>query len=550
MKNKTFEPKILTVLREGYRFSLFTKDAIAGIIVGIIALPLSIAFAVASGVKPEQGIITGIVAGLLISLLSGSRVQIGGPTGAFIIIIFNIVQQHGYNGLAIATFLAGIFLIIMGLARMGDVIKFIPFPVTVGFTSGIAVVILTTQIPDFFGFQLAQLPKHFVDKWIAFATHLPFINYFSLLLGLLTILIIIITPRITKRIPGTFIAIIITTLLVKFFHLPVETIYSRFGAVPNTFPLPSLPHFSFDQITQLFSPALTIALLAGIESLLSAVVADGMMGTRHRSNMELIGQGVANIFSPLFGGIPATGAIARTAANIKNGGLTPFAGIIHAATLLIIFLFCAPLAGLIPMATLAGILITIAYNMSEWRLFKKLLSAPKADISILLITFFLTIFIDLTVAIEVGVVMAAFLFMHRMSHLTNIHLVNEVDEDQKPYEYRDVPEGIEIFEINGPLFFGAADKFRTALTGIKRAPRVIILRMDRVISIDATAAKELEHFINESLRNKTFVVLTGINRRLFSMLLECGIINKIGRDHIFSDISLAIAWAINLMENK
>ncbi len=549
MKDKTFEPKIVSVLREGYNFPLFGKDVLAGLIVGIIALPLSIAFAIASGVKPEQGIITGVVAGLLISLLSGSRVQIGGPTGAFIIIIFNIVQQYGYNGLAIATIMAGFFLLIMGFARLGDVIKFIPYPVTVGFTSGIALIILTTQIPDFFGIHLAKVPTHFVDKWTAYAQAIPGIDWFATLLALLTVLIITMWPRITKRVPGTIIAIFITTALVQWLHLPVDTIASRFGTVPNTFPMPQIPHFDMNQVTQLMSPALTIALLAGIESLLSAVVADGMMGTRHRSNMELVGQGIANIVSPLFGGIPATGAIARTAANIKNGGRTPVSGIVHALTLLLLFLFCAKWAGLIPMATLAGILVTIAYNMSEWRLFKKLLSSPKSDVIVLLITFTLTVLVDLTVAIEVGVVMAAFLFMHRMAEATNMNIVDDDGTNGKPHDYEGVPEGVEIFEINGPFFFGAADKFRDTLGSIKKMPQVIILRMSAVPTLDATAASALEYLLEQAHNSKTHIIFAGINKRVFQTMKQCGLVQKVGIENIQSDVQLALAQAIMLIDD-
>lgn len=548
MKNKTFEPKIITVLREGYSFSRFLNDLLAGIIVGIVALPLSIAFAIASGVKPEQGLITAFVAGLLISILSGSRVQIGGPTGAFIIIIFNIVAQYGYDGLAAATVMAGVLLVIMGFMRLGDVIKYIPYPVTVGFTSGIALIIFTTQIPDFFGLHISKVPGHFFGKVAVYAQNLPLANIYSVILAVITILIILMWPKITRRVPGTIIAIIVTTALVKLLHLPAETIAGRFGEVSHNFPAPHFPHFSFDLIMKLGPVALTIALLAGIESLLSAVVADGMLGTRHRSNMELVGQGVANIISPIFNGIPATGAIARSATNIKNGGRTPIAGIVHAVVILLIFLFCGKWAGLIPMATLAGILIVVAYNMSEWRHFKSLLKSPRSDVLVLLLTFSLTVLVDLTVAIEVGVVMAAFLFMHRMAEITNINLVEDNQTGDQLHEYDGVPDGIEIFEISGPFFFGAADKFRDAIVSFKKIPKVIILRMSAVPAVDATAVSALERFIRGAEAGGTHVVFAGVNKRVFKVLLKTGIVEHIGIDNILADVGLALAQAIAIKD--
>ncbi len=385
--NRPFEPKFFTVLREGYSLAAFRKDFLAGIIVGIVALPLSIAFAIASGVKPEQGLITAVIAGFLISFFSGSRVQIGGPTGAFIVVIFGIVQTHGYEELAVATVMAGVMLIILGLARFGDVIKFIPFPVTVGFTSGIALIIFTTEFKDFLGVNLPQNPEHFIDKWAAYAMNIGSLNHYALIIGGLTILVVVFWRKVTDRLPGPLIAILLTTLLARWLGWPVETIGSRFGHVSSAFPLPQVPNVNLDLIIKMSQPAMTIALLAGIESLLSAVVADGMTGRRHRSNMELIAQGIANIVSPFFGGIPATGAIARTATNIKNGGQTPFAGIIHACTILLIFLFFGKLVAFIPMACLAGILIVVAYNMSEWHLFVRLFRGPKSDIVVLLTTF-------------------------------------------------------------------------------------------------------------------------------------------------------------------
>ncbi len=547
MKSKAFEPQLITVMKEGYSLARFGNDLLAGLIVGIVSLPLSIAFAIASGLKPEQGLITGVIAGFTISALSGSRVQIGGPTGAFIIIIFGIVQQYGYNGLAMATLMAGGILIIMGLARLGDVIKYIPYPVTVGFTSGIALVIFTTQVPDFFGLTLASMPPHFFHKWGAFIQACPTINPFSMALGLLTVLIILIAPRISQRLPGAIIAIIATTALVHGLHLPVETIAGRFGEVPNRFPMPQIPHFNLHDFTMLIQPAMTIALLAGIESLLSAVVADGMLGSRHRSNMELIAQGAANLLSPIFGGIPATGAIARTATNIKNGGRTPIAGIISTVVLLALFLFCGKWAGLIPMATLAGILIVVAYNMSEMHLFGKLLRSQPSDVLVLVVTFGLTVLVDLTVAIEVGVVMAAILFMHSMAKMTNIHLIED-DNNGRPHEYDGVPDGVEIFEINGPFFFGAADKFRDTIAQIKKKPQVLILQMQRVPAVDATAISALESLVTQSQKEGTHIIFAGVNKRVFRSLKNTELLNRVGMDNILPDVQLSLAQAIAVME--
>ncbi|MBF0123003.1 MAG: STAS domain-containing protein [Candidatus Omnitrophica bacterium] len=549
MNKHTFEPKIISVLREGYSLPSLGKDLLAGLIVGIVALPLSIAIAIASGAKPEQGLITAFVAGLLISLLSGSRVQIGGPTGAFIIIVFGISQKYGYDGLAAATVMAGILLVIMGFMRMGDVIKYIPYPVTVGFTSGIALVIFTTQIPDFFGVHLISTPAHFAAKWITYGQNYTNTSPYALILGLLTILIIRLWPRFDKRLPGTLIAILVTTGLVIWLKLPVETIASRFGEVPNRFPAPHLPHITIDMIIQLASPAITIALLAGIESLLSAVVADGMLGTKHRSNMELVAQGVANIVSPIFSGIPATGAIARTATNIKNGGRTPFAGIVHAFVILMLFLFCGKWAGLIPMPCLAGILIVVAYNMSEWRHFKRLLRSPQSDVLVLLLTFGLTVLVDLTVAIEVGVVLAALLFMHRMAESTHIDIIHDNDQNGRPHEYAGVPEGVEIFEINGPFFFGAVDKFREALLSFKKLPKILILRMSAVPAVDASAVSSMERLIKEAKRDGTHIIIAGVSHKVFKTFHKSGLVERIGLENILSDVSLALAHAIVILEN-
>ncbi len=544
---KTFEPKLFTVLREGYRGKLFLKDLLAGLIVGVVALPLSIAFAIASGVRPEQGLATAFVAGLAISVFSGSRVQIGGPTGAFIVIIFSIVQRYGYEGLAVATLMAGVMLVVMGLMRLGDVIKYIPYPVTVGFTSGIAVVIFSTQVPDFLGLSLSHVPSHFLAKWQAYLQAASTCNPLSLVLGLLTLAIIQTWPKISRRVPGTIVAIVVTTAMVHWLRMPVETIGSRFGDIPTGFPAFRLPHLDAGLAMSLVSPAFTIALLAGIESLLSAVVADGMLGTRHRSNMELVGQGIANILTPFFNGIPATGAIARTATNIKSGGRTPVAGIIHAFVILAIFLFCGKWAGLIPMATLAAILITVAYHMSEWKHFVKLLRSPRSDVAVLLITFGLTVLVDLTVAIEVGVVMAAFLFMHRMAGLTHISLVDDDESGDRPQEYEGVPEGVEIFEINGPFFFGAVDKFQDTIASFKKLPQVLILRMSAVPAVDATAVSVLERLLDSARKDGTQVIFAGVNKRVFRVLERAGVVERIGIDNILTDVPLALAQAIVLL---
>ncbi|MFN3660434.1 MAG: SulP family inorganic anion transporter, partial [Brevinematales bacterium] len=482
-------PKIFTVLKEGYTLKMFWQDLSAGVLVGIVALPLAIAFAIASGVKPEQGLYTAIVAGFLISFLGGSRVQIGGPTGAFVIIVAGIMQQYGYDGLAVATFIAGFLLILMGLLRLGSVIRFIPHPVTVGFTAGIAVIIFTSQIKDFFGLAIPNLPAEFVSKIESYIHHIETINPWAVLIGGISFLIILLWPKVFRKIPGSLVAILVSTALVQIFNLPVETIGQRYGSVPNMLPTPRIPHISWEIIQKMFSPAVTIALLAGIESLLSAVVADGMLGTRHRSNMELIAQGIANIASPIFGGIPATGAIARTATNIKNGGRTPVAGMIHAITLLLILLFFGKWAELIPLASLAAVLMKVAINMSEYHVFAAIFKTTKSDIAVLLTTFLLTVFIDLTVAIEVGIVLASLLFMYRMSNVTQVsHLTEEMEEeetsDPKSISTRNIPKDIEVFEIQGSLFFGAAETFKSRIRTIQKPPKVLILRMRHVYALD------------------------------------------------------------------
>jgi len=552
MSRSLFVPQLWSSLREGYTRQHFFNDLLAGIIVGIVALPLAIAFGIASGVKPEQGIFTAIVAGFIISALSGSRVQIGGPTGAFIIIVFDIIQRYGYDGLAIATLMAGALLIVMGLARFGGVIKFIPYPVTVGFTSGIALIIFLGQVRDLFGLKIDQVPSGFFDKIVVYGKNIGSLSFSAALVGIGTILIIHLWPRVTHRVPGSLIAILATTALVALFDLPVATIGSSFGDVPTTLPIPHLPPLpNWDRLTQLFSPALTIAILAGIESLLSAVVADGMTEGRHRSNMELVAQGVANLVAPLFGGIPATGAIARTATNIKNGGRSPVAGIVHAVTLLLILLFFGKWAVMIPMPTLAGILVIVAWNMSEAHLFVKLVQGPRGDVLVLLSTFGLTVLIDLTVAIQVGMVMAAFLFMQRMASVTQVGFItdelrdNEEERgaDPKSIASRKVPAGVEVFEINGPFFFGAADKFKNALDEISSPPKVLILRMRHALTLDATALQALETVLERAMRNGTQLVLSGVHAQPLVVMKQSGFLDCIGDENVFDDIDPSLARA-------
>jgi SulP family sulfate permease len=540
-------------MKQGYSRPVFFKDLTAGIIVGIVALPLAIAFAIASGVTPEQGLYTAIVAGFIISLLSGSRVQIGGPTGAFIVIIYGIVQKFGYDGLAIATIMAGVLLVIMGIARLGAVIKYIPYPVTVGFTAGIALIIATGQVRDLLGLHMEKVPAEFIEKIVAYSEHAGSIAPIATVIGIATIVVVFLWPRVTQRVPGSLVAIVATTAAVQLLNLPVETIGSRFGSVSGALPHLRIPHVEWRMVSALVSPAITIALLAGIESLLSAVVADGMTGRKHRSNMELIAQGVANIVTPLFGGIPATGAIARTATNIKNGGLTPIAGLIHVVTLLLIMLFFGKWAALIPMATLAGILIVVAYNMSEWHLFVKLLKSPKMDVAVLLVTFFLTVLVDLTVAIQAGVVLAALLFMKRMADVTQVGYITsmvgyeEDEEDAKadPNSINNfaVPKDVEVFEVNGPFFFGAADRFKHVLGLIVKKPKVLVLRTRTVLAMDATALRALEDVYETTKRDGTVLVLAGIHAQPLIAMDKAGFLDKVGVENVFENLNDALRRA-------
>ncbi|WP_167618288.1 SulP family inorganic anion transporter [Maribellus sediminis] len=538
--NKWFQPKLLTVLRQGYSSKQLSKDVFAGVIVGIVALPLAIAFAVASGVSPEKGLITAVVAGLIISALGGSRVQIGGPTGAFIVIVFGILETYGLNGLLISTILAGLFLIAFGLFKLGSLLKFIPHPLIVGFTSGIALVIFSTQIKDALGLSIEHVPSEFLPKWGAYFSSLSTINPWAIGIALVTILITVEFKRVTSKIPGSFVAIILITLLVNIFKLPVTTIETVFGDIPNKIQL-TFPSINLSELSVYVAPALTIALLGGIESLLSAVVSDGMIGGNHRSNTELIAQGIANVVTPLFGGIPATGAIARTATNVKNGGRTPVAGIVHALTLLLIMLFVGKWAKLIPMSCLAGILIVVAYNMSEWRSFVGILKGSGFDILVLLVTFFLTVLVDLTYAIQIGVVLSALLFMKRMADNGNKSAM-ELDSDVLE-NFGTLPEGVGIYEISGPFFFASAKQYCSTLKTIGSRSKVLIIRMRHVPFIDATGLNNLKSVIRELKHGQTTVILSGVNRDVLKDLEKGGISELLGKDMILSSFDIALKKA-------
>lgn len=541
-----FRPKLLDTLK-GYSRQQFYKDAMAGMIVGIVALPLAIAFAIASGVSPEKGLYTAVIAGFIISAMGGSRVQIGGPTGAFIVIVYGIVQVHGVSGLIIATFMAGIMLILMGLARLGSVIKFIPHPLIIGFTSGIALIIFSSQVKDFLGLDMGTVPADFIDKWTAYFRHFDSTNLYAVGIAIATIVIILLWPKVTHKIPGSLVAILLSTLAVSFFELPVATIGSRFGTIPSSLPAPAIPALDLETLKTLIQPAFTIALLGGIESLLSAVVADGMTGGSHRSNMELVGQGTANIFSALFGGIPATGAIARTATNVKNGGRTPVAGMIHALTLLLIMLFAGKWATLIPMATLAGILVVVAYNMSEWESFRSVVKGPRSDVAVLLTTFILTVLVDLTVALEIGMILAVFLFMRKMIRFSEVSmLTKDMEEGIEPGEEDalsgySIPGGVEVFEITGPLFFGAAHKFKDAMKFIESPPPVLIIRMRQVPIIDATGIKTIEEVHKESAHRGTKLILSEVHStQVMEELKNARLLFAIGKANVTDSFAEAL----------
>lgn len=546
------KPKLFTTLKN-YNKSQLTADLTAGTIVGIVALPLAIAFAIASGVPPEKGLITAVIGGFIISALGGSRVQIGGPTGAFVVIVYSIVQNYGFQGLMIATIMAGCILVIMGFARFGSIIKFIPHPVVVGFTSGIAVIIFSSQIRDLLGLNMKTVPAEFFDKWIVYGSVLNTINLYAVAIAGVSLFIMISWHKVSHKIPGSLIAIIVSTLAVSIFNLPVETIGSRFGEISSELPSPEGFEINFSVIKNLIQPATTIAILASIESLLSAVVADGMIGGKHRSNMELIAQGTANLVVPLFGGIPATGAIARTATNIKNGGRTPVAGITHAVVLLLIMLFFGKWAKLIPLATLAAILVIVAYNMSEWRTFRNVLRSPKSDVVVLLTTFGLTVIIDLTIAIEIGMVLAVFLFMRRMSMVTNVGVITRelTDEDEvvdpMGIDKKDVPAGVEVYEINGPFFFGAVEKFKESISIIEEAPKIRIIRMRNVPAIDSTGLHVLEEVLHSSRKEGTEVIFSGVHAQPLMAFENSGLLKIIGEENVHSNIDEALRRAREIL---
>ena len=548
-----FSPKLFTCLKD-YSKQQFITDCVSGFIVGIVAIPLAIAFAIASGVSPDKGLFTAIIAGFCVSMLGGSRVQIGGPTGAFVVIVYGIVQKHGVDGLIIATLMAGVLLIIMGVAKVGSAVKFMPHSVIVGFTSGIAVIIFSSQVKDFLGLRIDHVPAEFVAKWRVFIEHVGTVNVDALALGLLTVLIVFLFPKISKRVPGALVALISISFLAAFFHLPVETIGSRFGDLPHVLPVPTFPHVSFLTIHELFQPALTIAILGAVESLLSAIVSDGMIGAKHRSNTELIGQGIANIASALFGGIPATGAIARTVTNIKNGGRTPVAGIVHAITVLLIMMFFGIWIKFVPLACLAGILVVVAYYMSEWRSFCELLKWSRGGRMVLLSTFFLTIFVDLNAAIEWGVVLASFVFMKRMSDATNIKVMaKDFEEDENDQDRQlsgfVLPDRVEVYEVNGPLFFGAANRFDEIERQLNSSPKVRILRFRDVPLIDSTGMHALRSFYNKCKRDQIALIITGLHVQPLNEMVKANLYELIGEDNVFSGMKEAIQRACELMNS-
>ncbi len=548
-------PKLLTTLRSYDRVQ-FGADIKAGVIVGVVALPLAIAFAIASGVSPDRGLYTAIIGGFLISALGGSRVQIGGPTGAFVVIVYGIVQQHGIDGLIVATIMAGIMLVGLGVARLGSAIKFIPHPVVTGFTSGIALIIFSSQVKDLLGLRMGPVPAEFLDQWRAYGEHIGSYNPSAIALSAAALVTLLAWPRVSRRVPAPLVSLVLVTVMARVLELDVETLGSRFGEISASVPTPSLPSVDLAMVTELIGPAFTIALLGGIESLLSAVVADGMIGGRHRSNMELVGQGVANIVTPLFGGIPATGAIARTATNVKSGGRTPVAGMIHALTLLIITLFFGRWVAYIPFAALAAILLVVSYHMSEWRAFKAEFTAPKSDVLVMLTTFTLTVTVGLTLAIQVGLVLAALLFMKRMAEVTNIQAVTrELRDNGDTYatdtnatRTRHIPDGVEVFEINGPFFFGAARAFKEHVEQVLGRPRVLVLRMRNVPAVDSTGLHALSEVVRASRREGTLVVLADVHAQPMFALAQSYLADEIGQENILDNLDDALARAAAHLE--
>lgn len=560
MQKLDFHPKSLTCLR-GYNKTTFMSDLMAGVIVGIVALPLAIAFAIASGVSPEKGIITAVIAGFIVSALGGSKVQIGGPTGAFIVIVYGVIQQYGISGLTVATIIAGVLLVLLGVFKLGTVIKFIPYPVVVGFTSGIAVTIFTTQMTDVFGLSFGgeTVPGDFIGKWMLYFKHFNTVNWWSFIVSVTSVIIIAVTPKISKKIPGSLVAIILVTIgvwcLKNFFGIDsIDTIGDRFS-INSQLPKAEMPALDWEAIKNLFPVAVTIAALGAIESLLSATVADGMISDHHNSNTELIALGVANMVTPIFGGIPATGAIARTMTNINNGGRTPVAGMIHAVVLLLILLFLMPLARFIPMACLAGVLVVVSYNMSGWRSFTALLKNPKSDVIVLLITFFLTVIFDLTVAIAVGLLLACLLFIKRIMETTEITAIKEEIhvEDEAGIMHDEsitIPAGVEVYEINGPYFFGVATQFEELMSEFRDKSKVRVIRMRKVPFIDSTGIHNLSNFCEMSFKNKIVVVLSGVNPQVHSALHKAGFYDLVGEKNICPNINVALSRAEEIMKGE
>ena len=556
MNLKGFQPKLFSSLKNGYDKTKLVQDLLAGVIVGIVALPLAIAFGIASGATPEAGILTAIVAGFIISFLGGSKVQIGGPTGAFIVIVYGIIQEYGMSGLCIATFMAGAFLILMGVLHLGTIIKYIPYPIIVGFTSGIALTIFATQVKDLFGLQIAEVPAGFIDKWITYFKNFDTVSWWSLLVGVGSILIIVFTPKVSRKLPGSLVAIIVMTivcLILKGVGVEgIETIGDRFS-ISTDLPQAAVPKLEWNSIRGLAQPAMVIAMLGAIESLLSAAVADGVIGDRHDSNQELIAQGVANMVTPLIGGIPATGAIARTMTNINNGGRTPVAGIVHAVVLALIYLFLMPLVQFIPMACLAGILVVVSYNMSEWRSFKAILKNPKSDIIVLLVTFFLTVIFDLTIAIEVGVLIACLLCMKRMAETTNVSVLSDeidpnADSDvQGNLDHLTIPEGVKVYEINGPYFFGIGNKFEEMMGDMGGRAKVRIIRMRKVPFIDSTGVHNLQNMCKMCSQMGVKVVLSGVNPQVMKVIEDAGMDDVVGKENICSHINIALKRAEEIL---
>lgn len=547
-----FQPELFHTLK-GYTRAQFFRDLLAGIIVGIVALPLAIAFAIASGVPPEKGLYTAIIGGFIISAFGGSRVQIGGPTGAFIVIVYGIVQESGVNGLIIATFIAGILLVAMGVAKLGSVIKYIPHPLIVGFTTGIAVIIFSSQVKDLLGLQMAAVPADFAGKWIAYYQHIGTISIPATAVALSTVAIIVIFPRFTRTVPGSLVAIILATLAVQLFDLEVATIGSRFGNISSSFPIPVFPQLSWASIKSAIQPAVAIALLGGIESLLSAVVADGMTGGQHKSNTELVAQGGANIASAIFGGIPATGAIARTATNVKSGGRTPVAGIVHAIVLLILVLAVGQWASLIPMSCLAGILVVVAYNMSELRTFIDISRGLRSDAAVLLTTFLLTVIFDLTIAIEVGMVLASFLFMRSMIRISDVSILlkeNGENDDPAAVGSFSIPEGVEVFELNGPLFFGAAYKFRDSIRLIEKKPVILIVRMRKVPVIDSTGLQTIRDVLRACEHDKIRLVISGVQPGVYDAIKKSRLLFRIGKRFVVPNFGSAVTLSRQLLQKN